>query len=26
MSAADLFRHDRADSQRVRVCSCLGDR
>uniref|UniRef100_A0A158P5V9 Uncharacterized protein n=1 Tax=Angiostrongylus cantonensis TaxID=6313 RepID=A0A158P5V9_ANGCA len=26
MSAADLFRYDRADSQRVRVCSCLGDR
>ncbi|CAI4227057.1 unnamed protein product [Auanema sp. JU1783] len=26
MSAADLFRHERSDSQRVRVCSCLGDR
>ncbi|CAJ0587149.1 unnamed protein product, partial [Mesorhabditis spiculigera] len=27
MNAADLFRHEvRGDSQRVRVCSCLGDR
>ncbi|CAD6199635.1 unnamed protein product, partial [Caenorhabditis auriculariae] len=26
MSAADLFRHEQADSQRIRVCSCLGDR
>ncbi|CAJ0959654.1 unnamed protein product, partial [Mesorhabditis belari] len=27
MNAADLFRHDyRGDAQRVRVCSCLGDR
>ncbi|ULU07380.1 hypothetical protein L3Y34_018846 [Caenorhabditis briggsae] len=26
MSASDLFRHEQADSQRIRVCSCLGDR
>ncbi|CAD27610.1 Homolog of Odr-2 (Two) [Caenorhabditis elegans] len=26
MSASDLFSHEHADSQRIRVCSCLGDR
>ncbi|CAB3404956.1 unnamed protein product [Caenorhabditis bovis] len=26
MSARDLFYHEHSDSQRIRVCSCLGDR